>query len=754
MQRLKSENGITVIALAITVIVLILISVPIIVNSTGVIELAKYSKFKDDIDNLRENISVAFNSENLSAIGPTYNGSLDFLNLEQNGKKVKNDNDNNIYYAINVSEINKRLPTNMKELNYGDENSKIGDGDIYFGTSDVYIINDASRTIYYVKGITYKDNTFYRLPEDFSSTEYGIKPGEIVKFNKYFTDKEGNIAKIPVGFKVSDKEEEQIVSKGLVISDEQGNEFVWIPVNSLKNEKDDLIEIKFDRYIYGSQVKGDLDNVYQSTKIYNNDGDEYFFYESDNNFEKLSILQNKGFYIARYEAGSNIVRTDSSTNDAPIVKKGINVYNYIKRDDAKKLAENFIINDNISSRLCSSQAWDTALQFLKQTGNDSYLTDSSLGNYNGTLKTTGGSTSVNNIFDLGGNVSEWTTELYSDDSLHFTVRGGSVENTSSASPATSRIATGDIKSANTGFRITLFLSANASSVPLDNIDVGDVVNYTPDTNTNTFSLTSAMSGYDTDQDIKRENYTWKVLNKNSDGSVDIMGVPTAEIQEVFFYRPTGYNNGVYYLNEICNQLYSNNALGATARSINIDDIESKMNSEGIKAKKSYYNYDEELTCTEENAWYPILSEYENQIGIDSDIVKTNGIGESDNGTELTQIKIPLLEVGMKQANKFVAKSTYYKVEQKEDFYDDKNFYGMIFNSKSNFWVASRYKFYTANNNIDFGIRNIRKMEIQGGWLFTSNDVDHGANHPLCPVVHINNDIKWSQKDDGSWTISK
>ena len=44
-----------------------------------------------------------------------------------------------------------------------------------------------------------------------------------------YTDSEGNTAKIPAGFAVSNVEGENLVSKGLVIIGSNGNEYVWIP---------------------------------------------------------------------------------------------------------------------------------------------------------------------------------------------------------------------------------------------------------------------------------------------------------------------------------------------------------------------------------------------------------------------------------------------------------------------------------------------------------------------------------------------
>lgn len=169
MQKLKKENGITLIVLVIIIIVLSLITIPVIINTTNVIQFNEYSRFKEDIDNLRESVSVAFFDRDISGIGPKYNGSTDFLNGKQKGKNVKNPNDNENYYVINVNVVNFYLAVNMTGLNYGVENTTLsGDEVTYSGTNDVYIINEQSRTIYYVKGVQYNGNTYYRLSEELS----------------------------------------------------------------------------------------------------------------------------------------------------------------------------------------------------------------------------------------------------------------------------------------------------------------------------------------------------------------------------------------------------------------------------------------------------------------------------------------------------------------------------------------------------------------------------------------------------------
>ena len=48
-----------------------------------------------------------------------------------------------------------------------------------------------------------------------------------------YTDKNGDTATIPAGFQVSEKKGETLIDEGLVIQDEEGNQFVWIPVDDI-----------------------------------------------------------------------------------------------------------------------------------------------------------------------------------------------------------------------------------------------------------------------------------------------------------------------------------------------------------------------------------------------------------------------------------------------------------------------------------------------------------------------------------------
>lgn len=139
----KSEKGITLVALITTVILLALVSVPIALHVRDVSAVRDFTEFKDDLLNLRESISESYQqsvdfSENEndteSYIGPKYEGDLSFLNSVQDGKNVKNPNDDNNYYIVDYNVLNQKLQSklgiHMEKLNYGYTNKYIDDSSV------------------------------------------------------------------------------------------------------------------------------------------------------------------------------------------------------------------------------------------------------------------------------------------------------------------------------------------------------------------------------------------------------------------------------------------------------------------------------------------------------------------------------------------------------------------------------------------------------------------------------------------------
>ena len=200
-----------------------------------------------------------------------------------------------------------------------------------------------------------------------------------------------------------------------------------------------------------------------------------------------SVNQYGGFYIARYEAGVAGTTSSTTTKDSnkttidgtvkPVSQKGVGVWNQIPYDNgtgngAKKVAESMYQSSSVTSKLIDGAGWDRILQWLIETEaktEDEVMKDStSWGNYSDDtftnttgLITTGqfNETKANNIYDLAGNVQEWTTEIDLDRNVMY-IRGGSFNNIKGwLKPAYERFSNYDSKdtSEDGGFRVALYL---------------------------------------------------------------------------------------------------------------------------------------------------------------------------------------------------------------------------------------------------------------------------------------------------------
>lgn len=192
------------------------------------------------------------------------------------------------------------------------------------------------------------------------------------------------------------------------------------------------------------------------------------------NDEQTSVSTYKGYYIGRYETGiinytlgsnnnsSNSTNWTGYTAGTLVVQKGKQVWNYITKSKAETLSKIYNQTDHkIISKLCSSYAWDTALTFINsKTENSGYITNSIGGIYDASeIKSTGTTTAKNNIYDMGGNAWEWTTEKYEGNENQPVVgRGGSYSYSAAECPASMRSpATATNGRDYRGFRIAIFI---------------------------------------------------------------------------------------------------------------------------------------------------------------------------------------------------------------------------------------------------------------------------------------------------------
>ena len=276
-------------------------------------------------------------------------------------------------------------------------------------------------------------------------------------------------AKIPKGFTMSEVDSEDTIAEGLVIYEgtevvnesnhatalTTRNQFVWIPVkNGIMKRKD------WDKGLSLSECT----EIEPLDKLTN------------------SVRDNRGFYIGRYEAGApgtteaiavsaNKVK-DISGKVKPVSIKGVSPWNYIPLDQDGTLdkaygdgaitvaSSMYGINEDygVVSTLVYASQWDEALKFIEKTDSTYSINSTGKGNYTGSLELTGVNTefSVNNIYDMAGNVKEWTMEHYSSNAVD---RGGSYYYSGILYPASYRYGGHDVvySNDNVGFRAALYL---------------------------------------------------------------------------------------------------------------------------------------------------------------------------------------------------------------------------------------------------------------------------------------------------------
>ena len=242
------------------------------------------------------------------------------------------------------------------------------------------------------------------------------------KFEDTTTIKDGqdNDVTIPGDFHIAEDSGTN-VEDGIVIEDDAGNQFVWIPVGTYHTTKGDKTNNLSRRKFTKSGAKEVSGDSVIGAYYYGEEDSRSIAYNTIGAFKTSATLKG-GFYIGRYEAGTETERKSKSTPlTAPLVKKNKYPYMNVTRDQANTQAQvMYGGNGYVKSELISGYAWDTALNFICQTNSAGYTlaktTDDSYGNIGTNSRTKTGmyiADKYSNVYDMLGNCYEWTTEYSS-----------------------------------------------------------------------------------------------------------------------------------------------------------------------------------------------------------------------------------------------------------------------------------------------------------------------------------------------------
>ena len=181
--------------------------------------------------------------------------------------------------------------------------------------------------------------------------------------------------------------------------------------------------------------------------------------ETEFNSMIASVEKYGGFYIGRYETG-NLKETE-----AVVVKNNSDIGDqtwYTQYNKSKGVAA----NSNVTTSMIWGCQWDAVMRWMYNSGDEekkTYTYDSTgKGNYSGTNENqpipTGSNSAyaVNNIYDMAGNVWDWTIEACI--TIHRVNRGGDYYDDASYLPASNRnLNDPTYSSSDVGSRLALYM---------------------------------------------------------------------------------------------------------------------------------------------------------------------------------------------------------------------------------------------------------------------------------------------------------
>ena len=420
---IKKDKGVTLVALTIAVIIILIITGMIVYSAKDSVYVKNLTNMRNDISNLKDKVSLYYSEYGEIPAETEY---PNISNLQSAG--VIGANDTGKFLIIELENLDGLT------LNYGKDYEKYKANDYTNLTdlTDIYIINENSHNIFYVQGVSVKENDgtkmYYTDYTEGDKEEIALRKvidGVLIPEGFYYVG-----GKKDSGIVISDNknDEDKYENQEVVGTDVQGNQYVWIPVDGILGEDGKTIqnaidgEIILGRYVFDSNgdIDTDLTPTTQGEEIIINGGSYIEGLTGKGNIiakdiESFinSVRKNGGYYIARYEASKG-------TNNKAESKYNKAVWTEITQQDSAEECQDLYTEMN--SDLINSYAWDTAILFIQKYGQSNYSRQTSL---NSSKQNTGISGDKQlNIYDMASNVGEYCTETSLDNLGPCEGRGG------------------------------------------------------------------------------------------------------------------------------------------------------------------------------------------------------------------------------------------------------------------------------------------------------------------------------------------
>ena len=288
----------------------------------------------------------------------------------------------------------------------------------------------------------------------------------------------------------------------------------------------------------------------------------------------------------------------------------------------------------------------------------------------------------------------------------------------------------------------------------------EVTGYTPTSTAEGCTVGINNTGYDTAQTLHTDaNMGWRIWD--FDGTtLRIIGDSTDE--KIYFEGAAGYNNGVWTMDHICKELYSNDKKGVSVTNLKRSDIQ-KVSTYDYTQYKHKPNKAEEAQNENagdtiqfgevvefDNAYYPEMWNT-NDKNWNYEWNDENGTVTEDDKECITWEKIGNGEGqfgnGMLGGTTEIAlKGSYYWHHYKEDEFINDKYYDLVFKDTDNhfteiYWLANRMSHAESDEVGNFGLAAIGGHDkggyIHGYTIYDTKGTPYEQQWKLRPIVSIN-----------------
>lgn len=309
-----------------------------------------------------------------------------------------------------------------------------------------------------------------------------------------------------------------------------------------------------------------------------------------------------------------------------------------------------------------------------------------------------------------------------------------------------------------------------------------------DVNTDNITLQASSSGSIVAGNVDMSITNWKVFSINAQNHTVELISDSPTTGKVTLCEPQGYNNGVYLLNNACNELYSKTVFknsknyAITGRNVNREDIEERMTELALDTgENAVHKYTDTITYGNQysNAFtsghnrYPLIyaNEYYSVINgrtntnssslktyeqinpvhrtdtiqeIQEDGTYKNNTPSNDDGRVKAEVSIQPYQTYYKTENEFmqVAFKSPRELSSETDGTQNTNYKMLMLDSNENvttYWLASRC-IDLDDSNCNYRICAVHNGTVRAYRMYNSGGGSGSQNFALRPIITVSNSL--------------